>query len=291
MNGPFVITVAPNGARRGYREHPAMPLTVEEIARAAARCRDAGAAMIHLHVRDAKGEHLLDADAYREATAAIRAQVGDDLIVQITTEAVEKYQPAEQIAVVKAVRPEAASVALRELAPDEDALGDAEAFYHWMAAERVLAQHILYTPEEVRRFNDLRARGVIPGDKPLVLFVLGTYAGGPGDIRLLPSYLAALREGGEAHWGVCAFGVTEAPAARWAMANGGHPRVGFENNLMLEDGGRAANNAELVAQTVRDAQSDGRTIATAQDARELFSGDRGTEAPRQTWNRHGAVGA
>ena len=271
---PIVICVAPNGARRQRKDHPGIPLSADELAYEAARCRDAGAAMIHLHVRDAKGGHLLDADAYLDVTQAIRREVGDGLVIQITTESVGKYHPAEQIAVVKAVRPEAASVALRELVPNEDAVGEAEAFYHDMAHKGVMAQHILYSPQEVRRFNGLRARGVIPGDKPLVLFVLGSYAGGPGHVADLKAYLGALAEGGPCHWGVCAFGVTEAQAARWAIENGGHPRVGFENNLMLETGIMASNNAALVAQIVEDAQLSERTIADAKAAWALFSGEK-----------------
>ena len=95
--GPAVaIAVAPNGGRRTKADHPQLPLTPSDLARAAAACRDAGAAMIHIHVRDAQGEHLLDADAYRAATAAIRATVGDGLVIQITSEALGKYSAEEQ---------------------------------------------------------------------------------------------------------------------------------------------------------------------------------------------------
>src|SRR5689334_12670119 len=126
MTSPYgphrvAIAVAPNGGRRTKADHPAIPLTPAELARTAAECLDAGAAMIHVHVRRPDGRHLLDADTYRQATSAIRAEVGDRLVIQITTEALGIYNPAEQIAVLKAVRPEAASLALRELAPDEAA--------------------------------------------------------------------------------------------------------------------------------------------------------------------------
>ncbi|MFC1673460.1 3-keto-5-aminohexanoate cleavage protein [Pseudomonadota bacterium] len=278
MTDPIIVCVAPNGARRLKPDHAGLPLTAKELARDAAKCRDAGAAMVHLHVRDKAGGHLLDAEAYREATQAIRHEVGDGMLIQITTEAVGKYQPQQQIDVVKAVHPQCASLALRELIPNEAALDEAQAFFHWMANEGVLAQYILYTPEEVRQFNELRARGIIPGEMPLVLFVLGSYAGGPGRVSDLRAYLDTLNEGGPCHWAECAFGVTEAQAARWAMANGGHPRVGFENNLMLETGDVAPGNAALVAQTVEDGTSSGRTIADASMAWALFSGEKGASA-------------
>ena len=90
---PLVIAVAPNGARRGKADHPRLPLTLDEIAHEAARCREAGAAMLHLHVRDAEGRHVLDAGLYRETIAAVRCAAGADFLIQITTEAVGRYAP------------------------------------------------------------------------------------------------------------------------------------------------------------------------------------------------------
>ena len=89
---PTAIAVAPNGGRRGKNDHPALPIGPEELASTAAACLEAGAAMIHAHVRDRDGGHLLDADAYREATKAIRDAVGERLVIQITSEAVGRYQ-------------------------------------------------------------------------------------------------------------------------------------------------------------------------------------------------------
>src|SRR3954465_13694285 len=104
------IAVAPNGGRRAKADHPAIPLTIPELARVAAESLDAGAAMIHAHIRDAQGRHLLDAATYRDATAAIRRSVGEKLVIQVTSESIDRYQPAEQIAVIKAVKPEAVSL-------------------------------------------------------------------------------------------------------------------------------------------------------------------------------------
>ena len=104
MHGlPLVITVAPTGAYRSKADHPNLPVTAAEIARAAAACRDAGAAMIHVHVRDRNGRHLLDADAYAETIRAIRAAVGDGRSVQASTEPGGRYRPAQQRAVVRAL--------------------------------------------------------------------------------------------------------------------------------------------------------------------------------------------
>jgi uncharacterized protein (DUF849 family) len=88
---PAVICVAPNGARRTPADHAALPVTPSQIAREANACAEAGASVIHLHVRDDAGRHSLDAQRYRDAMGAIRQAVGERLLVQATTEAVGIY--------------------------------------------------------------------------------------------------------------------------------------------------------------------------------------------------------
>ena len=110
------VAVAPNGGRRTKADHPKLPMTARELAATASACADAGAAMIHVHVRDGQGRHFLDAGAYRRATAAIREAVGDRLVVQITSESLGIHSPAEQIDVIRQTKPQAVSLARNRLA-------------------------------------------------------------------------------------------------------------------------------------------------------------------------------
>lgn len=265
---PLVLAVAPNGARRGKADHPALPVTPAEIARETQKCVEAGAAMLHLHVRDTSGGHSIDADLYREATALVRAAVGDRVVIQITTEAVGKFTPDEQISCVRSVRPEAVSIAVREICPpgaDETALADLAAF---MLREKIAPQWILYDVPDVQRFLDLRRRGVIPVGS--VLYVLGRYS--PGQLSsaadLLPFLAAA--EGEQFAWLLCAFGPRERACALTAAALGGHCRIGFENNLFLPDGRLAPDNAALIAGVAALALHAGRRLATADEARAIL---------------------
>ena len=271
LGKPLILTVAPNGARKTKADHPALPMTAAEIARPAAACAEAGAAMIHLHVRDKAGAHLLDAEAYRAATAAIRREAGPDIVVQITTEAVDRYTPAEQMAVVRDCEPEAVSLALRELCPDPDAEPAAAEFFGWLHERGILAQYILYAEEEIARFDDLLRRGVIPGGTPFLLFVLGRYT---RDQTSLPRDLLPFVEANRADhaWMACAFGARETACAVAAAALGGHARVGFENNLFLPAGIQAADNAALVAAAARGIAAIGRPLAAATAARGMMAG-------------------
>lgn len=266
---PLVIAVAPNGARRTTRDHEALPQTIPAIARAAAECREAGAAMLHLHVRDAEGGHVLDADLYADAIRAVRREAGQDMIIQITTEAVGRYRPDEQMQVVQAVRPEAVSLALRELLPEETFEPRVAAFLAGLEAAGTLVQYILYSAEEVARLRDLQAHGVVPPGGS-ALYVLGRYTAGqrsePAD--LLPFLSAA---GAAAlPWAVCAFGPRENACVTTAAALGGHARVGFENNMWLPDGRVARDNAELVALAAQSGALVGRPAADADTARRIL---------------------
>ena len=266
---PAILTVAPNGARKTQQDHPMLPITPEELADEAAACLKEGAAMIHLHVRDDQDRHTLDVAKYREAISAIRDQVGEDIVIQATTEAVGIYTPQQQMDMVLELKPEAASLAIKELVPEGNEL-KAKEFFDEMRGLKIMPQFILYSPEDLQRFETLTAEGIIPFKNPFLLFVLGRYTSNqtshPHD--LIP-FLNGINP--DRIWAVCAFGPLEHAAASAALAMGGHVRVGFENNMTLKNGTRAGRNADLVRQLREVAESIGRPTATANDLRNIFT--------------------
>ena len=273
---PLILMASPTGARRTKADHPALPMSPAEIAAEARLCLDAGASMVHVHVRDAAGVHTLDPVAYKAAFAAIERAVGRGrLVLQATTEAVGRYRPEEQITAIRELKPEAVSVAITELIPAHDAAAERAAadFFAWLDTERVGVQYILYSPAELLRFGDLRRRGVIPEGKPGLLFVLGRYTAGQQSepAGLLPFFEAQLNAGTrDLPWMVCAFGQREDACALVAAGLGGHVRVGFENNLHLSDGKLAPGTHALVAQAGAGAAWLRRPLADADTAREIL---------------------
>jgi 3-keto-5-aminohexanoate cleavage enzyme len=266
---PLIITVAPNGAYKQLADHPAVPVTAQALAQTAKQCLDAGAGMLHLHIRDAQGRHSLDVQGYRDAIAAVKAAVGDAMVLQVTSEAAKVYAAPQQIAMVQALRPEAVSVGLREL--DQPEVGEAglATFFQWLARERVMTQVILYDTADVLRWQDLRARGVIADAPWFMLFVLGRYtAGQTSSPRDLVPFLAHYTS--PEPWAVCAFGATEHACVVAAASMGGHVRVGFENNLKLKNDTLAPDNTALVRQAADAAVCLGRPLATANDIRQRF---------------------
>lgn len=269
-HSPLMVAIAPNGARKTRADHAALPISPNELATAAAACLDEGACMIHLHVRDENYGHSLDPIRYQEAISAIRKRLGDEIIIQITTEAVGIYKPEEQIEVVKQVKPEAASIALREFCPDSSYELAAGAFFEWMYKEGVAPQYILYDEDDIQRFNDYCSAGFIPGETHTILLVLGRYTKNQqSNVQDLNPLLERIDK--NHHWWLCAFGKTEAECMRRAASLGGHCRVGFENNTSLPDGSNASGNHQLVEVVATNAKELGRELASADKARELMA--------------------
>ena len=271
FTGITTVAVAPNGGRRTQADHPKLPVTPDELGRCAAECAERGAAMIHLHVRSPAGRHTLHAGAYAAGIAAVKQAIGGRLVVQMTTEAVDMYNAAEQMAAVRTVRPEAASLSVRELCPSAASEKDFAGLLAWMHAEAIAPQFILYSKDDAARLADLRKRGIVPGRGAAVLFVLGRYTAGqkshPSDLlEFMPP------DRGFDDWMVCAFGADECACAVTAGALGGGARVGFENNFLMADGSRAGSNADLVGQAVAGLEAIGRRPMTADELRERWAG-------------------
>jgi len=265
-----LIMSAPNGARRSHDDHPALPMTPAESARDAVALVEAGVSVLHLHVRDDNGRHTLDADRYRQSIEAIRESVGDELVIQVTTEAVGQYTSEQQMNMVRELKPEAVSVALREISPIDADERVATDFFAWMRDAYIWPQIILYSAEDVTRFDALRHRGVFADQSPFVMFVLGNYADSiAGTVADLDGLLAVTDP--EAYpWAVCCFGQNENAVMLAATTRNGHVRLGFENNLVLPGGGVAPDNAALIREFTSASAASDRRVASATDVRTAF---------------------
>lgn len=267
---PLLIAVAPNGARRTQADHPAIPVTPIELAHTAVACAEAGAGMIHLHVRDDQQKHSLEPELYRSALKEVRAAVGERMLIQVTSEAAGVYQADQQMRFMRELEPRCISAGLREFVKDETQLEQGHEFFHEMHSKGCLIQYILYSPQDVIWYEYLCEVGVIPQRQNLVLFVLGRYGAQTYDSELLPAYLTELKS--QSAWMVCAFGEEEPVVMKQAVELGGHCRVGFENNLWLPGGEIAPDNAALINLVAGMGRQQGRTLADGRQAALLYRG-------------------
>lgn len=273
MNSPIVISVAPNGSYKTKKDHPNLPISPEDLALEAVNCQKAGAALIHLHVRDKEQKHTIDVAPYKEAISAIKESLGDKIIIQATTEATGIFTPQQQMAMVRSLKPEAISIAIKELMPEKANEDEAKEFLEWMLGEKISPQYVLYSAQELERFFRLKGEGIIPGKKQFVLLVLGRYsAGQESSPKDLEPFIEVYNKHNDKDvtWAVCAFGKSEAMCMLDATQKGGHVRIGFENNMYLSDGTLAVSNAALIRQFKELCEQGSRKIATIEEARQLL---------------------
>lgn len=263
------IAVAPNGGRRTEADHPALPTTPQALAETAKTCLEAGAAMMHVHVRDAARKHILDAEAYQTAISAIQSACGDNLVLQITTEALGLFPTEAQRNVVRTVQPEAASLAFRELARDGTGAERFAELLRWMRQSGIAPQIILYDTDDLSRFQAFLQHYEFSAQDISVLYVLGRYTEMPQGLHQLVRFVnfdaPLFRD-----LMVCAFGAEETACVTAAALFGASPRVGFENNLWLPNGEIAADNAALIKSAFTAMTAVGLQIGDARILRSLW---------------------
>jgi 3-keto-5-aminohexanoate cleavage enzyme len=266
-----ILALAPNGAYKQKSDHPGLPLSLDEIVQTAVEAQQAGASLLHLHIRDKNGLHSLDPIIYKRTIDAIKGQLDHRLIIQITSEAAGQFSPEQQIACIRAVNAECVSIALREIVPDKTNLPAAQALFDWCATHQSRPQFILYSEFELLSYLEYCKQGIIPSAPHSVLFVLGRYAQGQESTEA--DLAPFLRHNGQvdAPWMVCAFGSSEQKCLLYAAGKGGHMRLGFENNLLNAHGHVANSNTEQLQGIMREARNMNWRFANSQQAREILA--------------------
>jgi 3-keto-5-aminohexanoate cleavage enzyme len=273
-----ILTAAIVGAEITRQQTPHLPITADEIAEEAARCREAGAAVIHLHVRNDDGSPTQSKERFAEAITKIRAKT--DCIVQVSTGGAigmsieERAQPL-------ACKPEMATLNCGSLNFGDDVFVNTRPQIRDLAgrlhAAGAIAELECYEVGHVEEALALAEKGII--HKPLHFqFVLGVPGGiGPTENNL--RYLVSLVPAG-ASWAVAAVGRHQQPMTELAMRLGGHARVGLEDNLYLTKGVLSVGSAPLVSRAAAYAKSLGRTPVDPGRARALLlGGDRTVPMP------------
>ena len=266
----LIITAAICGAEVTKEQNPAVPYTVEEIVREAKSAVDAGAAIVHLHVREDDGTPTQSKARFKECIDAIYKVCPDVILIPSTGGAVgmtaeERLQPTELF-------PEMATLDCGTCN-----FGD-EVFENTMPMMRDFGKRMLennikpeYECFEMGHLDTVLAmakKGQVPGAPMQFNFVLGVPGCTPATVPNLCWLVNAIPAGST--WTATGIGRHAFTLAAPAIAMGGNVRVGFEDNLYLERGVLAKSNGELVAKVVRIAKELGRPIATSAEAREIL---------------------
>jgi uncharacterized protein (DUF849 family) len=267
MPATTVITVAPTGAESQQDANPALPVSLAELVVAARSSRAAGAAMIHIHVRDGDGRPTLDLSRLRDAVAAVREST--DLIVQLSTGGAVTDPFEARLAVLDA-GPDSCSLTTGTVNFGDDVFSNPWPFvvelYQRTQALGILPEFELFELGHVAALNRLLdecgppAHGHVHAD-----FVLGVPGGMPGTAQALLAGVAMLPPG--ATWSATGIGRTSIPVMLAALSLGGNLRVGMEDTLTYGPKRPARDNAELVERAARLAGEAFRPAATPAQAR------------------------
>ena len=269
---PLIVTAALVGAEVTREETPHLPITALEIGREARLCREAGAAMVHLHVREADGRPSQSAALFGAAVREVRRQC--DILIQLSTGGAVGMGVDERcggLTLQGDLRPDMATLTTGSVN-----FGDA-IFENPRPLIRDIARRIRASGAvpEIECFDAgmidealaLAREGLIdlPAHFDFVLGVPGALGASPEALRFLASKLPA-----GCSWSVAAMGRHELPFAELAIELGGHARVGLEDNIYIEKGVLAKGSCELVARVAELAKRHGRPLATPAEARALL---------------------
>jgi len=271
MPARTVITVAPTGAESPKDANPALPVTLEELVQAASACQAAGAAMIHIHLRDDDGRPTLDLGRLREAVAAVRESC--DLIVQLSTGGAVTDPFEARLAVLEAA-PDSCSLTTGTVNFGEDVFHNPWPFvaelYQRTQDRGILPEFELFELGHVAALNRLLDEfGAPAGGHVHADFVLGVPGGMPGTAAALLAGVAMLPAG--ATWSATGIGRASMPVLLAALSLGGHLRVGMEDTLSYGPGRPARDNAELVERAARLADEAFRPAASPAQARSILN--------------------
>ena len=187
------LMVAPNGARKVKKDHPEVPLTIQETVEVAKNCFKAGAGAIHLHVRNEKGEHVLDTGLYKEALKELEFKV-PKMHIQVTTEAVGKYSPEDMRKLAYDVTPPGTSIGIAEMIPSRNPTDEDVKLYKYLTEAGTKIQHLLYDPNDIDLLVNLLNKAEINVEGAWCLFVIGHYSGKISYPDNIPMFLKKMRE-------------------------------------------------------------------------------------------------
>ena len=282
----LIVTVAPTSNFHGKEANPALPFSPQEVADAVYECWNEGAGIVHIHGRDEKGLPTNDPGFFQEVDKLIREK-GCDIIIQ------HSMAPANPVLLGKkegdvndgmrttttTPPPEMASL---EVAPSNiimdgkvyNMLWDrlwAERAAKYLKEKGIKPEVEIYNNSDLDDLEYLIEKGVLT--KPYyVSFVLGMHRVNNQASRYSPRHLMHLVDllPPESLFSVLGIGAVEYDATTLSILLGGNVRVGFEDNIYIEKGKLAKNNAESVSKIVRIAKELGREIASPDEVREML---------------------
>ena len=269
----LIITAAICGAEVTKEQNPAVPYTVEEIVREAKSAVDAGAAIVHLHVRHDDGTPTQSRDRFQECTEAILKECPNVILIPSTGGAVgmtpdERLQSTDTTPIPEMATLDCGTCNFGDEIFD-NTMPTMRAFGKRMMERGIKPEYECFEMGHLDTILTMARKGEVPAAPMQFNFVLSVPGCTPATVDNLCWLVKNIPAGST--WTATGIGRHAFTLAAPAIVMGGNVRVGFEDNLYLERGVLAKSNGELVDKVVRMAKLLGRQVATSDEAREILS--------------------
>ena len=267
----LLVTVAPTGAETAKEDCPQLPTTLAELVETARACEAAGAAMIHVHIRDDEHRPTIDVRRLTDTVDALREAT--DLVVQLSTGG-SVHDPLENRLKVLDAEPDSCSLTMGTTNFGDDVFLNPWPFvaelYQLSQAREVVPEFELFDLGHVHALHRLLDRFGLPyGGRVHCDLVMNVPGGMPGTADALVAAVQALPDA-VTSWSATGIGRSTLAVGLAALSKGGHLRVGMEDVLTLAKGVPVEHNAQLVERAVAMGRLAQREPMTPAEARDLL---------------------
>ena len=268
---PCIICVAITGSLPIKADNPAVPITIAEQVESTHAAFEAGAAIMHAHVRDDEGKPTSDPERFARLKEGVE-QHCPGMIIQLSTGG--RSGAGQTRGGMLPLRPDMASLSVGSNNFPTRVYENPPDLVDWLAAEMlkydVKPEVEAFDLSHILKAAEMKAKGQLAG-VPYVQFVMGVRNAMPADRDVFDYYIKTVnRLFPGAPWCAAGIGPAQIVLNDWAVSSGGHARTGLEDNVRLDKTTLAPSNAALVGRVVALCEKYGRPVATPAQARQML---------------------
>jgi 3-keto-5-aminohexanoate cleavage enzyme len=272
MSNPCIICVAITGSLPTKENNPAVPITIAEQIESTQESFEAGASIVHAHVRDDEGKPTSDPERFARLKEGLEKHC-PGMIVQLSTGG--RSGAGKARGGMLPLKPDMASLSVGSNNFPTRVYENPPDLVDWLASE-MLSHNIKPEIEAFDLSHIIQACTMAKDSRlksPLyVQFVMGVKNAMPADERVMDFYIETLKRlAPDAQWCAAGIGPAQLTINEWSIAKGGHTRTGMEDNVRLDKTRLAPSNAALVKRAVTICEKYNRPVATWRQARDILN--------------------
>jgi 3-keto-5-aminohexanoate cleavage enzyme len=274
---PCMICVAITGSLPTKENNPAVPITIAEQIESTHEAFEAGASIIHAHVRDDEGRPTSDPERFGRLMEGLRAHC-PGMIIQLSTGG--RSGAGRVRGGMLPLRPDMASLSVGSNNFPTRAYENPPDLVDWLASEMIVygvkPEIEAFDLSHILKAHQMWKAGQISG-LPYVQFVMGVKNAMPADRDVFDYYIQTVKRlfGADAPWCAAGIGPSQFVLNEWAVSSGGHARTGLEDNVRLDRDHLAPSNAALVRRVAELCEKNDRPVADWRTARSILGLENG----------------